>query len=94
MYKRYLVQGFLLLGCADRVCRFAALRTEERFLPYLGRKALNLPMVEPGRSSASRADAVRSSAWASRSLQPLLSPFRRLPQRPQLNLFPLTRIRA
>ena len=58
MYKRYLVEGFLLLGCADRVCRFAALRTEERFLPYLGRKALNLPMDETGGLNASKADVI------------------------------------
>ena len=94
MCRPYLVEVFLLLGCADRVCRFAALRTEEGFLLFLGRKALNLPMVGSGRSSASRADAVRSSAWASRGLQPLLSPHRRLPSRPQLNLFLLTRTQA
>ena len=58
MYKRYLVEDFLLLGCADRVCRSAARRTEESFLHYLGRKALNLPMDETGGLTASRADVI------------------------------------
>ena len=95
MCKHYLVEGFLLLGCADRVCRFAAMRTEEGFLLFLERKALNLRVVRSGRSSASRAVAIPFlSARASGGLPPLLSPPRRLLSRPQLNLFLLTRTQA
>ena len=55
------VEVFLLLGCIDGVCSFAAPRHEEGFLPYLERKALNLPMVGSAGSRASRADVIRSS---------------------------------
>ena len=42
MCRHRFTEVFFLLGCADRVCCLAALRTVEGFLLFLGRKALNL----------------------------------------------------
>ena len=95
MCRHYLVEVFLFLGCADLVCRHAALRTKEGFLPLLGRKALNLCLGRSGRPSAFWAVAIPSpSARAAEGLPPPLPPLLRLLPRPHLNLFLFNRTQA
>ena len=95
MCRHFHTETFLLLGCADLVCCHAAPRTEEGFLLFRGRKALNLCLAQPARLSASRAVAIPfPSARASGGQRPLLPPLLRRLLRPTLSLFLLTRTQA
>ena len=88
MCRHYFAEVFLLLGCADRVCCLAALRTVEGFLLFLGRKAVNLRKAGTAWPSAyATAVANHSSARAVGStLLPLLL-LERPPRQQRLNLF-------
>ena len=95
MCRQCFVEVFLLLGCADRVCCLAALRTVEGFLLFLGRKALNLRKAKSAWPSAyATAVANHSSARAVGSTLLLLLLLERPSRQQRLSLFLAVRSHA